>query len=145
MTLSGNWLILAPLTPLLVSFVLMCWPLKRQTSMSLTPWSAVPALFIALLPWEFSTSQLPGVLLGTQIGLDESGRYFLLLSALVWLVSGLHATKSLARPNIPGFFICFLLAMTGSLGAIIAGGILSFYFSFASFLQHFEFFHACTE
>ena len=131
MTLSGNWLTLAPLAPLLLALILMAWPGARRSVLALAPWAALPALLLTLLPWHFTTTKLPGLLLGTQIGLDETGRAFLLLSALVWWIGGLHAGKRFAQADSPGFFICFLLAMVGSLGTVIAGGILSFYFSFA--------------
>jgi len=131
MTLSGYWLALVLLAPLLMALILMAWPGVRRTALTIAPWSALPALVIALVPMDFATIRLPGLLLGTQIGLDDTGRYFLLLAALVWLVAGLHAKKTFARPESPGFFILFLLAMAGNLGAIIASGILSFYFFFA--------------
>ena len=131
MTLAGYWLLLAPLTPLLATLVLMTWPAMQRHALALAPWSALPALLIALLPWNFATAPLPGLLLGTQIGLDDSGRAFLLLSALVWLIAGLHAGRAFTHSERPGFVIFFLLAMTGNLGVIIASGILSFYVSFA--------------
>ena len=131
MTLSGYWLTFALLLPLLMALILMVWPTMRRATLVIAPWSALPALCIALVPMDFSTIKLPGLLLGTQIGLDETGRYFLLLAAWVWLVAGLYARQTFARTKHPGFFILFLLAMVGNLGTIIAGGILSFYFSFA--------------
>ena len=131
MTLSGYWLLLAPLAPLLTALALMAWPAMQRHTLALAPWSALPALLIALLPGDFATTLLPGLLLDTQIGLDDSGRAFLLLSALVWLVGGLHAGRAFTHPERPGFFIFFLLAMTGNLGVIITGGILGFYFFFA--------------
>ena len=131
MMLSGSWLLSAALAPILVALVLMVWPGARRSALVLAPWAAVPALSIALLPWDFVTTRLPGLLLGTQIGLDETGRAFLLLSALVWWVGGLHARKLFAQPESPDFFIFFLLAMAGNLGVIVAGDILSFYFCFA--------------
>ena len=131
MILSGYWLALALFLPLFTAIILMVWPNMRRAAMAIAPWSALPALSIALIPMDFATIKLPGLLLGTQIGLDETSRYFLLLAALVWLTAGLYAKRSFATPEQPGFFILFLLAMVGNLGAIIASGILSFYFFFA--------------
>lgn len=131
MTPSSYWLLSAPLAPMLMALVLMIFPGARRSALVLAPWAAVPALLIALLPWNFATQRLPGMLLGTHIGLDETGRSFLLLSALVWWAGGLYAGKAYARQESPGFFVFFLLAMAGNLGVMIAGGILSYYFSFA--------------
>lgn len=131
MTPSGYWLTLVFLPPLLLALTLIIFPRLRRTAMELAPWAALPALLIALPPWQFGPARLPGLLLGTQIGLDETGRAFLLLSALVWWASGRYARNRFAQAERPGFFVFFLLAMAGNFGAIIAGGILSFYFSFA--------------
>ncbi len=131
MMISGIWLLLALLGPLGLALLLMTWPSLRAGLIKLAPWSALPALLMALLPVDFSTSVIPGLLLGSQIGLDDSSRYFLLLTSLVWLTAGLHARPAHARAEKPGFFILFLLAMSGNLGVVVAGDILSFYLSFA--------------
>ena len=129
MMLSGYWLLLAPVIPLLIAMALMIWLGGRSGLLSISPWAAVPALMLALLPWDYTTIQLPSF--GIQIGLDQTGRVFLLLSALVWWIGGLHASNRIARTESPRFFIFFLLAMAGNLGVLIAGGIFSFYFCFA--------------
>ncbi len=131
MILSGSWLLLAPLLPMLLALILMSWPAMRRAAMVFAPWSALPALVIALLPWPFANTTVPALFLGAQIGLDDSGRGFLLLSALVWWVAALHARKRFAQPSRLGFFILFLMTMTGNLGAIIANDVLSFYLCFA--------------
>ena len=131
MTVDGQWLLMAPLAPVLTALLLLGHPPLRRLALTLAPWAALPALVIALLPLAFSPSYLPAVLLNTQVGLDDTGRMFLLLSAWVWWVGGLHAARTIAQPERLGFFIFFLLAMAGNLGATIANGVVEFYCCFA--------------
>ena len=96
------------------------------------PWTALPALILSLTAADGAMAQFPGLLLGTQLGLDETGRVFLFFTSLVWLVAGLFARDDLAQdPHRPRFFVFFLLAMAGNLGLIVAQDMLAFYLFFA--------------
>jgi formate hydrogenlyase subunit 3/multisubunit Na+/H+ antiporter MnhD subunit len=78
------------------------------------------------------TIDLPWVMLGTRIGLDETGRLFLTFTSMLWLLAGVFAHSYLrddaARPR---FFAFYLIAMAGNFGLILAHDILTFVLFFA--------------
>jgi hydrogenase-4 component B len=91
----------------------------------------LPALLAAAVVPVGSSVSLPWLLLGVQLGLDDSGRVFLLFSGLLWLVASLYAAGSLACDHkATRFRIFFLLAMAGNLGLIVAQDAVSFYLGF---------------
>jgi len=91
----------------------------------------LPALLAAAVVPAGSGVSLPWLLLGVELGLDDTGRVFLLFSGLLWLVASLYAAGSLASdPKATRFRIFFLLAMAGNLGLIVAQDAVSFYLGF---------------
>jgi len=93
---------------------------------------ALPALAAALLAPLDSSLELPWLLLGTRLGLDELGRVYLLFTALLWTVAGIHATHEMrGQRHGRRFAIFFLLAMSGNLWLIVAQDLVNFYLGFA--------------
>jgi formate hydrogenlyase subunit 3/multisubunit Na+/H+ antiporter MnhD subunit len=75
---------------------------------------------------------VPWLLLGARVGLDLTGRVFLLLGGLIWLCAGLAARTSMkADARAARFFAFFLLSMAGSLGLPLARDAATFYVLFA--------------
>lgn len=75
---------------------------------------------------------LPWLLLGVRLGVDEIGRVFLFFTVVLWLLSGVYARSYLARnPRRARFFAFFVLTLSGNLGLIVAQDALSFYLFFA--------------
>ncbi|MDQ7043085.1 MAG: proton-conducting transporter membrane subunit [Sulfurimonas sp.] len=104
----------------------------RSILLYLAAYSAIPALLASLLvspdqlQWDF-----PWLLLGVKIGLDTTGQIFLLVSALLWSVSGIYAKTYFKDENQQlRFYRFFLLAMAGNFGLIVSGDIFSFYLFF---------------
>ena len=127
-------LVLLPLTPLLplVLFAGLWWRRGSAVAMRLAPWGALPALLLALLPQNGTAFHAPWLLLGGNLGLDETGRTFLLLIALLWLAAGFYARGYLVQDDKQRRFMAFfLLTMSGNLGLPIALGLLDFYAFFA--------------
>ncbi|MGD2074997.1 MAG: proton-conducting transporter membrane subunit [Gammaproteobacteria bacterium] len=94
--------------------------------------AALPALALALLAPAGTALELPWLLLGVHLGLDATGRLFLLFSSLLWLSAGLYAALTLARQaDARRFRVFFLLAMAGNLLLILAADALTFYLGFA--------------
>ena len=118
-------------TPLLVAGLLW-FPLSRALGLRLAPWAPLPALLLALIAPVSLQFDLPWLLLGTRLGLDDIGRVFLLFTALIWLAAGWFARAWLAhderRHVFAGFF---LLTQAGNLGVCLALDAASFYFFFA--------------
>jgi len=91
----------------------------------------LPALLAAVALPDGSNVSLPWLLLGVELGLDHTGRVFLLFSGLLWLVASLYAAGSLARDRNAGRYrVLFMLAMAGNLGLIVAQDMVTFYLGF---------------
>ncbi len=92
----------------------------------------LPALIAAVILPVGTHAALPWLLLGIELGLDDTGRVFLVFSSLVWLLAGMFAAGSLESDrHAARFRVFFLLAMAGNLGLIVAQDIVSFYLGFA--------------
>jgi formate hydrogenlyase subunit 3/multisubunit Na+/H+ antiporter MnhD subunit len=120
------WLLSAILTPLVVAG----FPASRRASGAaiLAP---LPALALALANPTFQVVTLDWLLLGVSLGLDDTGRLYLLASALIWLLAAVHARDSLRVASRAGRFQrFFLLAMAGNFSLILAQDMLSFYLGF---------------
>lgn len=119
------------LLPLLLAGLVLI-PATRRMGMRLAPWAALPGLAFALAAPDAYTLDLPWLLLGSRFGLDETGRLFLLFTALLWLAAGLYARSYLADdPRRHVFTAFFLATLSGNLGVCLAQDAASFYFAFA--------------
>jgi formate hydrogenlyase subunit 3/multisubunit Na+/H+ antiporter MnhD subunit len=96
------------------------------------PWSAVPALLVALFGRQESGTAIPSLMLGMSLGLDEVSRVFLFSASALWWLSGLFATSYLLHdPRRSSFMVYFLLAMSGNIGLVLAEDAITFYLFFA--------------
>jgi formate hydrogenlyase subunit 3/multisubunit Na+/H+ antiporter MnhD subunit len=124
------WILLVPGLPLVLALLLLHGQARIRVP-ALAPLALLPALGVGLTQPE-EVLQLEDWLLGMELGLDTTGRVFLLFSTLAWLGAALYARPWLAadprRLRFSGFF---LVAMAGSLGLCIAQDALSFYLFFA--------------
>jgi len=129
---SGGLLTLSVLWPLLLACMLTI-RIIRPLALYLAPLAGLPALMASLLVipgemrWHFSE-----ILLGSIIGLDATGQVFLLLTALLWTVSGIYTRTYFSDPvQCARFYIFFLLAMTGNIALIVTQDLFGFYLGFA--------------
>ena len=115
----------------LIMAALCCTPLKTRV-VGLLPWATVPALFVALTAPADVVVEMGWFFMGGRMGLDGTGRIFLLLAAFVWLLAS-FSSRSLLRHdhNQVRFHIFFLTAMAGNFGLILAQGIFGYYLFFA--------------
>lgn len=124
--------LLLPLLAPLALVPLLLTPAGRTAGLRLAPWAPLPALILALAAPAGLRLDLPGVLLGTTLGLDETGRLFLLFTAIVWLLSGWFAHSWLRDDaGRHRFWAFFLAAQAGNLGVCLAMDAASFYLLFA--------------
>lgn len=124
-------LILPVLLPLLM-VPLVLFPASRATGLRLAPWAPLPGLILAIAAPADLHLDLPGVLLGTTLGLDATGRLFLLFTALVWLLAGWFARGWLRDDAAKHrFWAFFLAAQAGNIGVCLALDAASFYLLFA--------------
>lgn len=125
--MSGVLLVFAWLAPL-ATLPLALGPAGRWW----TPAAALPALAATLLVPVGSLLDVPWLLLGVQLGLDETARIFLIFTALLWLAAGVHAgLQRHSDPHVARFRVFFLLAMAGNLLLILAADMMTFYLGFA--------------
>ena len=119
-------LVLSPLWPLLLAAALLR-PKWRLAVHRLVRTAALPALAAALWPSAEMELELPWLLLGAGLELDEVSRTFLLFSAILWTVGGL-ALPSEGRSR---FSAWFLLTMTGNFALLLAQDIPFFFLAYA--------------
>jgi formate hydrogenlyase subunit 3/multisubunit Na+/H+ antiporter MnhD subunit len=113
-------LVLVPAWPLALAALALVPPL-RGTALRLAPWSALPALLLAVLG-PAAGQPLPGLLLGASLALDAAGRWLLGAVALLWLACGRLAAGRLRQSRR---LLAFLLAMTGALWLPLAADLPS--------------------
>lgn len=132
-------LIVASLALPLALALLVALPRSRAAALALAPWAPLPALALALAARAPLLLDLPDVLTGLQLGVDDSGRVFLLFTSLIWLAAGWFARGWFADdPRRARFTLFFLLTQAGNLGvclALDAAGFYAFYalMSFAAY------------
>ncbi len=105
-------------------------PALRRAGLMLAPWAAAPALAAAL----FATGELhaPRLLLDLRLGLDATGRVFLLFTSLLWLVAGTAARRYHAGDALRlRMWVAWLLALAGNLWLVLALDAAGFYAGFA--------------
>ncbi len=125
-------LTVASLIAPLLAAALLWQPGSRALGLRLSPWAPLPALILALATPAGLRLDLPGVLLGTTLGLDNAGRLFLLFTALVWLLAGAFAHGWLRDDaGKHRFWTFFLATQAGNLGVCLALDAASFYLLFA--------------
>ncbi len=117
-------LLLIIIVPLLLTLGVVV-RVTQRVSIKLAPWAAVPALLAGLLLND-GKLQLPGMLINSYLLFDSTGRLFLLMSAMLWLATGLlhqaHPGTVYAQQKI----VFKLLAMTGCFLMPLAGDVLLF-------------------
>lgn len=98
----------------------------------IAPWTALPALAAVLWMPVGHTYPVPWLLLKALLGIDATGRLFLMFTSALWFLSGLYAQGYLASDSLRGrFFIYFQLSMSGNFGLILSQDVISFYVFFA--------------
>ncbi|EIC21569.1 proton-conducting transporter transmembrane domain-containing protein [Thiorhodovibrio frisius] len=132
--LNGFWLLFAWVWPLLLA-----GPALARRLWWLSPLGALPALLIAFALPVDTRVELPWLLLGTHLGLDTTGRIFLIFTAMLWLAAGIFAASQRWRAlaadeddrRAARFNAFFLLAMGGNFWLILGLDLASFYVGFA--------------
>ena len=126
--MNGAGAMTAVLAPLLVAAAL-AFPAARPAARRLAPWAPLPAV---LLPFfAAGTIEVPWLLLGARLGLDEIGRALLPPTAFLWLCAGLAVPHFVGAERRDGFLACFLVAMSGNFILLAALEAITFYLGFA--------------
>ncbi|MCC5887987.1 MAG: hypothetical protein JJT88_16250 [Gammaproteobacteria bacterium] len=111
-----------------VALGLLLWPLSRRLGLAVAPWTALPALLLALAAGEVAAVRLGPLVFQA----DDLGRAFLLFSALIWWLAGLFAGSWMrGRPDRLPFTVVWLTTLGGSIALLLAENLLSFYVGFA--------------
>ncbi|KUF08749.1 proton-conducting transporter transmembrane domain-containing protein [Pseudoponticoccus marisrubri] len=124
------WIV--PAAPL-VLLALLLVPQARPALRALVPLAPLPALAAALASPAPAPVTLDWLMLGTELALTDTARPFLGFTAALWALAGWQALRLLRdAPGRDRFLACFLLAMTGNLGLLVAQDIAAFYSFFAA-------------
>ncbi len=116
--------------PLLMLF-LCCTPLRMKV-MQILPLATVPALLIALTVPDDVSVEAGWFFMSGRMGLDGTGRIFLILAGFVWLLASFSILSFFKSDhNRTRFHIFFLTAMAGNFGLILAQGMFGYYLFFA--------------
>lgn len=130
-TLLNLLLLTSVIWPLLLMF-LLTFKYLHSKLLYLIPWAAIPSLAAVMVSLSTVTQvDLPWLLVGGTYALDDTGKIFMLLAALLWSISGVYAKsyfKSVEEKI--RFYRYFLLAMAGNFILILAQDSVSFYFGF---------------
>jgi formate hydrogenlyase subunit 3/multisubunit Na+/H+ antiporter MnhD subunit len=124
-------------TPGVPALVTLLWPIRRlRWGLRAAPLAATPGLVLSLVsfggPSDRTSLLVPQVFMGLELSIDPTSRALLLLSSALWLVAGVFALRyHKDDPRADTFFGFFVLTMTGSLGTVVAGDLLTFYLFFA--------------
>ena len=104
---------------------------QRRRARDLQWLAPVPALGAALLALAGGPFSFEAPALRLSLSLDRPGALLLAVAALLWIVVG--AATFTYWKKWPGqrFAVCWLLTLTGSIGAFVAADLLSFYLFYA--------------
>jgi formate hydrogenlyase subunit 3/multisubunit Na+/H+ antiporter MnhD subunit len=123
------WLV--PTAPIVLVLAL-CIPHLRPYVRALVPLAPLPALLVALADPFPVPIRIDFLLLGTDLAVTETAAPFLVFTALLWGVAGWQLMRLLADdPAQNRATLCFLFAMAGNLGLLIAQDMAAFYTFFA--------------
>lgn len=128
---SGPFLPLAALIWPLLLGLFVALPVMRARALRLLPLAPLPALALALVG-QTGETVAPALLLGVRLGLDESTRLLLGMTAGLWLAAGIYAQSMAAERNLALFAGFWCLTLTGNLGVFLAVDVITFYVSFAA-------------
>lgn len=119
------WLI--PAAPM-VLILALCIPGLRPYVRALVPLASLPALLAALADTPPAPLRLDWLLMGTDLALSETARPFLMFTSLLWGFAGWQLMRLLAQDRARNrATLCFLFAMTGNLGLLVAQDMAAFY------------------
>lgn len=137
---------MSALSPLLVGdiapFAVLLWPLLiglvaavpggSGPALRMLPLAPLPALAFAIAGAP-GAALLPDLLLGTSLEAGAGGALLIGMTAMVWVVAGLHVALTFERGAEEGLFAGFWgLTLAGNLGVFLAQDIATFYVAFAA-------------
>ncbi|MGL5837548.1 MAG: complex I subunit 5 family protein [Sphingorhabdus sp.] len=123
-------IVMVPLVPLILCLLHLSIN-TRSWLPGVAIFTPVPALIAALFVPD-TVFRLPWLMLDSSMGLDATGRTFLLLFAMLWLIATWHAFFYLRRDERRASFTFWMvLAMAGNFGTALAQDAFSFYLFFS--------------
>ncbi len=123
------WLV--PAVPMMLVLALSI-PGLRPYVRALVPVAPLPALLAVLADPGIAPLRIDWLLLGTELAVTETAKPFLIFTALLWSLAGCQLMRLLTHDPVQNrTTFCFLVAMTGNLGLLIAQDMAAFYTFFA--------------
>jgi formate hydrogenlyase subunit 3/multisubunit Na+/H+ antiporter MnhD subunit len=116
--------------PLLLALAVRLPGAAGRGARALAPGAALPALGAAVVG-PGAPLDVPALLLGARLGLDEVSWVFLWLTSILWLAAGLYARAYLPADRLPRYFAFHLLTQAGNVGLVFAHDVATYYLFFA--------------
>jgi multicomponent Na+:H+ antiporter subunit A len=116
-----------------IGMLLAClWPVALARMPQYLLFAPMPALAAVLLVGDDTPLLVGSARLHLSFAIDLPGALLLGGAALLWIASGAYARPYLAsRPNQGRFVVCWLMALTGCIGAFLADDMVGLYFFLA--------------
>jgi len=131
MSVDFLYSLLALSLPCLPLLVIICLFIQETRRLSLTLAPFLPLFALPLFFLHGQTVDLPWLLLGARVGLDNLSTPLLLLGIIAWTVAGWHARLSIPKARQTNFFLFWLLTWTGNLCVFLTLDAASFYAAYA--------------
>lgn len=112
--------------------LLVLMPSTRPVLFRMLPLAPIPALAAALFLPAGIEEPFPPILLGAGMALGETGRIFLGVAALLWILAGLFAQPSVRGERRDRFAGFWLATLSGNMLLFVAADVVSFYLAFAT-------------
>jgi formate hydrogenlyase subunit 3/multisubunit Na+/H+ antiporter MnhD subunit len=132
-------LVSGPLLPLLALVfplalgLIASIPALRPHAIKLLPLAPLPGLATALFSPRGTATEIPDLLLGVRLGLDDASALLLGMASFLWLMAGIYALAYMRDTQKRAIFVGFwCLTLSGNLGVFLARDVATFYVSFAA-------------
>ncbi|MDX2502897.1 MAG: proton-conducting transporter membrane subunit [Gammaproteobacteria bacterium] len=127
--LSIFMLISLPSLPLFLAFSSLRSRFSRPCLFAL-----LPAIVLVVVPVDFSV-EIPWLLLGFGLGIDDISRVFLAMSVILWIAALTYLHKPSEQPASYRLTTFILLTMAGNFGLILSIDLVSF-FTFSTLMGY---------
>ena len=103
------------------------YPRLRPLLVSLAPWSALPALVVALWNPPHSSLDVSWLFIGIHLDIDGIGRSVIIVTSLLWMLTGISTRELFVSGQTSHrVFIVYLMMLTGMSGLCLAQDLPTF-------------------
>lgn len=132
MSIRDGWLLASAVAVPFLMLLACAWSGLRRPMALLFVAAPLPALVASLVAQGGSALMVGNEGWALTLSLDGPGAMLLMVAALLWSLAGVPATRHVQdRPDAGGFVVCWLMALTGSIGVFLAADLIGCYLMLA--------------